>query len=135
MCIRDRFKAKTGVFALWTRSDKQAQPLATPQDPEYIVRTDKGYMSKAIYDKLEYDEQVHQNELATFNKEQADKYDATEKEYNDKLTLLQSQIDELQATMEQLRLDTKEKIKVSESELSKKMLDLNATHILSLIHI
>lgn len=125
------FKAKTGVFALWTRSDKQDQPLATPQDPEYIVRTDKGYMSKAIYDKLEYDEQVHQNELATFNKEQADKYDATEKEYNDKLTLLQSQIDELQATMEQLRLDTKEKIKVSESELSKKMLDLNATHISS----
>ncbi|SCW02348.1 LAFE_0F04456g1_1 [Lachancea fermentati] len=118
----------SGLFALWTRADAKGQPVATPDDPEFIVRTDKGYMSKALYDTLQYETQEHDREMATYTKEQSDRYDATAREYQDKLTALQSQVAELEATMEQLQRDTAEKIKVSDTKLSRRMIERNAEH-------
>ncbi|SCV06060.1 LANO_0H21220g1_1 [Lachancea nothofagi CBS 11611] len=118
----------TGIFALWTRSDKRGQPVASPDDPEFIVKFDKGYMSKALYDTLEYEEAVHKQEMDEYTKENTAKYDAKAQEYQDNLTSLKAQITEIEATMEQLRKDTAEKIKVSETELTSKMIDSNAKH-------
>ncbi|CAR24393.1 uncharacterized protein KLTH0F14828g [Lachancea thermotolerans CBS 6340] len=118
----------TGIFALWTRSDKRGQPVASPNDPEFIVKFDKGYMSKALYDTLEYEEAIHKREMDDYTKEHDAKYEAKANEYEDRLTSLKSQIAELEATMETLQKDTTEKIEISEAKLSAQMIDLNAEH-------
>ncbi|SCU83924.1 LAFA_0D06788g1_1 [Lachancea sp. 'fantastica'] len=118
----------TGIFALWTRSDKRGQPVASPNDPEFIVRFDKGYMSKALYDTLEYEEAVHKQEMANYTKESDAKYDAKAQEYETNLTSLRSQISELEAKMDQLRKETTEKIKLSDTVLTTKMIESNAEH-------
>ncbi|SCU94913.1 LAME_0F09912g1_1 [Lachancea meyersii CBS 8951] len=118
----------TGIFALWTRSDKRGQPVASPDDPEFIVRFDKGYMSKALYDTLEYEEAIHNQEMADYTRENEAKYDSKAQEYKSSLTSLKTQISELEAAMEQLRKDTAEKIRISDSQLTTKMIESNAKH-------
>ncbi|SCV02930.1 LAMI_0H04126g1_1 [Lachancea mirantina] len=118
----------SGIFALWTRANTKGQPVASPDDPEFIVRTDKGYMSKALYDTLHYEEAIHQREMATYRADQDAKHDSKKKEYEGEISTLQAQVAEIDAAMEQLKEDTAEKIKVSESDLVRQMIESNAQH-------
>ncbi|CAI4454599.1 CIH_collapsed_G0018440.mRNA.1.CDS.1 [Saccharomyces cerevisiae] len=132
-------KERTGIFALWksptsssTQKSKTAapsNPVATPENPELIVKTkEHGYLSKAVYDKINYDEKVHQAWLADLRAKEKDKYDAKNKEYKDKLQDLQNQIDEIENSMKAMREETSEKIEVSKNRLVKKIIDVNAEH-------
>ena len=131
--------ATGGLFALFRRSKKapvaattasgKQPPVATPEDPEYIVRTADGYVSKAVYDKLEYDESQHQAKIASLSKAETEKYDAKAKEYEEKLHALQAEIDEFDAQMEQFKQDHKEKMKLKQVEASQSLLEINVKHI------
>ena len=132
-------KERTGIFALWksptsssTQKSKTAapsNPVATPENPELIVKTkEHGYLSKAVYDKINYDEKIHQAWLADLRAKEKDKYDAKNKEYKEKLQDLQNQIDEIENSMKAMREETSEKIEVSKNRLVKKIIDVNAEH-------
>ncbi|AJS28401.1 ADE_G0020950.mRNA.1.CDS.1 [Saccharomyces cerevisiae] len=132
-------KERTGIFALWkspTSSSAQksktaapSNPVATPENPELIVKTkEHGYLSKAVYDKINYDEKIHQAWLADLRAKEKDKYDAKNKEYKEKLQDLQNQIDEIENSMKAMREETSEKIEVSKNRLVKKIIDVNAEH-------
>lgn len=103
--------------------------MATPENPELIVKTkEHGYLSKAVYDKINYDEKIHQAWLADLRAKEKDKYDAKNKEYKEKLQDLQNQIDEIENSMKAMREETSEKIEVSKNRLVKKIIDVNAEH-------
>lgn len=132
-------KEKTGIFALWkspTSSSAQkggvtapSNPVATPENPELIVKTkEHGYLSKAVYDKINYDEKVHQAWLADLKAKEKAKYDATSTGYNERLQDLQNQIDEIENSMKAMRKETSEKIEVSKNRLVKQIIDVNTAH-------
>ena len=132
-------KERTGIFALWkspTSSSTQkgnptapSNPVATPENPELIVKTkEHGYLSKAVYEKINYDEKVHQAWLTDLRAKEKAKYDAKNKEYEEKLQTLQSQIDEIENSMKAMRKETSEKIEVSKNRLVKQIIDVNAEH-------
>ncbi|CAI4063581.1 hypothetical protein SUVZ_07G3620 [Saccharomyces uvarum] len=132
-------KERTGFFALWksptSSSAKKGtataplNPVATPENPELIVKTkDHGYLSKAVYDKINYDEKVHQTWLVDLRAKEKAKYDATNTEYKEKLQDLQNQIDEIENSMKQLREETTQKIEVNKNRLVKQIIDINTEH-------
>lgn len=132
-------KERTGFFALWksptSSSAKKGaataplNPVATPENPELIVKTkEHGYLSKAVYDKINYDEKIHQAWLVDLRAREKAKYDAKNTEYKEKLQDLQNQIDEIENSMKQLREETSQKIEVNKNRLVKQIIDINTEH-------
>ncbi|CAI2008328.1 hypothetical protein SEUBUCD650_0G03840 [Saccharomyces eubayanus] len=132
-------KERTGFFALWksptSSSAKKGtataplNPVATPENPELIVKTkEHGYLSKAVYDKINYDEKVHQAWLVDLRAKEKAKYDAKNNEYKEKLQDLQNKIDEIENSMKQLREETSKKIEVNKNRLVKQIIDINTEH-------
>ncbi|CDO93976.1 unnamed protein product [Kluyveromyces dobzhanskii CBS 2104] len=135
----------SGLFALFKRSKKPDSaaaksaagvvapgddaPVATPEDPEYIVRTEDGYVSKSVYDKLQYDENQHQSKLTLLSEKHDEKYATKAQEYEEKIKSIEADIAELDAQMEQLRLDHEEKLKLKQVETSQALLETNVKHI------
>ncbi|EJS43635.1 YGR130C [Saccharomyces arboricola H-6] len=137
--FQERPKERTGIFALWkshTSSSAQkgtatapSNPVATPENPELIVKTtEHGYLSKAVYEKVNYDEKVHQRWLADLRTKEKAKYDAKNNEYKERLQDLQNQIDEIENSMKIMRKETSEKIEVNKNKLVKQIIDINAAH-------
>ncbi|AET37483.1 uncharacterized protein Ecym_1237 [Eremothecium cymbalariae DBVPG len=126
---RGPFKfSKKGIFALWKRSEKPEKLNATPEDPEFIVLTEKGYMSKNIYDRLEYEEELHQEKLASLDQNSAAKYEDTARAYEEKLASLNNEIAEVHAAMDQLKSQTENEMKAIEASLSQNLMDIQAKH-------
>ena len=108
---------------------REGAPVATPEDPEHIVKTTNGYLSKVVYDKLEYDELIHQAKLNKFSEEKTAKYNAKAQEYEDKIQSIQKEIADLEAQMEQCKLEHEEKMKLKQVVASQTLLDTNVKHI------
>lgn len=109
---------------------EQPNPIATPENPEEIVFSKfyKGYLSKAVYDKVRYDEGQHSKFIEEFNAEEREKYDAKKKEYQEQLAEIQAQIDEINVSIDKVKEDTANKIEVSEHELIRKIFETNSKH-------
>lgn len=127
----DHDKSFVGKFSLFkTHTVVAPNPAATPENPEEIVKTDKeGFLSKAVYDKVQYRTAVHKNWISDFTKTEQKKYDEKSIEYKDRLAKLQSEIVEIETAMDQLREDTNKKIDISENELTRRLLKRTQAHV------
>lgn len=106
--------------------------IATPKNPEYIVKTkDNGQLSKAVYDKIEYEKAVHNRWISKYNKDEEYKYNNKRNDYEDQLATLQSKVDNIQDMMDEFKLKTSQKIEVLEYQLVKNILDVTETHSVS----
>lgn len=127
---------KSGLFG-FLRKHKNVEPvvsqregpIATPDDPDYIVLSNDGYLSKVIHEKIQFDEIKHQSKLDDLSKKSNEKYETKSKEYEEKIKSIEAQIAELNADMEQLKLDHNEKLKLKEVEASQVLMKTNNKHI------
>lgn len=127
----DHDKSFVGKFSLFkTHTVVAPNPVATPENPEEIVKTDKeGFLSKAVYDKVQYRTALHNNWISDFTRTEQKKYDEKSIEYKDRLAKLQSEIVEIETAMDQLREDTNKKIDISENELTRRLLKRTQAHV------
>lgn len=110
--------------------EKPSNPVASPTNQEEIVKTAQfGYLSKAVYDKIQYDEQQHKKWLADYETKQNEKYEAKMQEYKKSLQDMDNQMSELNDLIEKCELDTKEKIDVMHGQLVKKVFDKKGVQI------
>lgn len=104
-------------------------PVATPENPEHVVKTKDGYVTKAIYDKIRSQNQEHNEWIAKYKQDEQQKYDDKRAESNRKANAIRGQIKEIKDQMAQLRKDTDAKIEVSENGMTRKFLQLTQVHI------
>lgn len=104
-------------------------PPATPENPEHVVKTKDGYLTKVIYDKITLQDRQHNEWIAKYKKDEQQKFDDKRAESNRKINSLRAQIKEIKNEMAQLRSDTDAKIEVSENELTRKFFEMTQVHI------
>ncbi|CCD25870.2 uncharacterized protein NDAI_0G00940 [Naumovozyma dairenensis CBS 421] len=104
--------------------EKERNPKATPNSKEEIVKTKKfGILSKSIYDQLQYDQQQHEQYLASYKAEMQEKYDVKMQEYENELKSLDEKIVASNELIEQCKKDTDAKLDIMNAELVKRMFD------------
>ncbi|KAH3900917.1 uncharacterized protein SCDLUD_002377 [Saccharomycodes ludwigii] len=101
---------------------------ATPNNPEYIVKTDKGYISKVVYDKIRLDIGSNNREINKYLDDQSIKYDKKKYSYSKKLTKLDGKLAKLSKKMDKLKQENDEELKISDFAHQKHLLDLNSAH-------
>jgi len=119
-----------------TEADQQVNPIASPDDQEMIVKIDKyGHVSKAVYDKVIYEGDVHTNYLIDFDEQQHKKYNDKVEKYEDKFKRIQQKRDIIDQKMNQLKMDTLGKLEVIDNKLIKNIMDSNAKYTDDKAHI
>lgn len=109
---------------------KVEYPLATPETPEEIVKTEnEGYMNKAVYDKVQYETKVHKDWIVNFNEIEEKKYYDKKLEYSIKLKGVQAEIDEVRSAMEKLKEESQKTLEICDAELTRKMLENTQIHV------
>ncbi|EDO15927.1 hypothetical protein Kpol_480p14 [Vanderwaltozyma polyspora DSM 70294] len=127
--------SSTGIMAIFKGNSSSniqpvsKNPMSSPENPEYVIKTKQhGYLSKAVYDKVQYDQSVHQRWLDNLETTEEEKYQNKKTEYEDNLADIQSKIDNIHDLMDELKLKTSQKIEVMEYQLVKNILDMTQTH-------
>ncbi|SMN18092.1 similar to Saccharomyces cerevisiae YGR130C Component of the eisosome with unknown function [Maudiozyma saulgeensis] len=117
-------------------ADQQINPIASPDEKEMIVKIDKyGHLSKAVYDKVIYEGDVHTNYLIDFDEQQRKKYNDKIQKYEDKFKRIQQKREIIQQKMNQLKMDTLGKLEVIDNKLIKDIMDSNAKYTDDKAHI
>lgn len=92
-------------------------PIATPQNPEFLVETDTdGILSRVVYDNLQYKIKVHLKYLRDFNKEQELIYDNKEKNYDKEINAIDVKIKNVKKEIEQYNLEITEELTKNEAK-------------------
>lgn len=109
---------------------EQVNPIASPDDKEMIVKVDNyGHLSKAVYDKVMYERDVHTNYLIDFQEEQDKKYNDKVARYEAKFRKIQKKKDLIEQQMNELKEDTLGKLEVIQNKLIKDMMDSNGKFV------
>ena len=112
-----------------TEADQQVNPVASPENPEQIVKVDNyGHLSKAVYDKATYDNDVLTNYLVDYADEQDKRYNDKVQRYEDKFARIQHKKDLILQQMNELKAETLGKLEVIQNELIKDIMDSNAKY-------
>lgn len=104
-------------------------PVATPENPEYVVKTKDGHITKAVYDRIIFKDREHNDWIAQFKKDEQQKYDDKRADSNRKINSLRAQIKDIKTQMDELRKETDGKIEVSEGGLTRRFFELTQLHI------
>ncbi|AMD19841.1 HCL310Wp [Eremothecium sinecaudum] len=117
---------KKGILAKLKRSRSHSdQPVANPGEPELLVLTDRGYASKAVLDKLEQDEIIHNQRMAEMNRGAAARYENTKRDYEQRLNALDAQLAKIANDTEILNARSKEKVELIHVDLSKNLSNID----------
>lgn len=127
----EKKRFRFGFTGLKKKSQNRApNPLASPQNPELLVKTDReGFLSKAVYDKVKYDNHVHSEWLTGFVSSEKKRYEEKQVEYDNKLADLKKEVERLEESMKEVRDDANELMEIRYSRLSKKFLDSTQEYI------
>lgn len=127
----EKKKFRFGFIGRKKKSQNRApNPLASPQNPELLVKTDReGFLSKAVYDKVKYENHVHSEWLTEFVSSEKKRYEEKQVEYDNKLADLKKEVERLEESMKEVRDDANELMEIRYSRLSKKFLDSTQEYI------
>ncbi|CDH15860.1 uncharacterized protein ZBAI_07647 [Zygosaccharomyces bailii ISA1307] len=118
------FEPKQSKFSFKknTVTQRPTNPLASPNDPELMVKTDReGFLSKAVYDKVKYDNRRHEKWLVEFTQAEKEKCEQKQVEYDERLAYLRKKVDKLQARMQKIREAADRKLEITHNELTTKL--------------
>lgn len=118
------FEPKQSKFSLKknTVTQRPTNPLASPNDPELMVKTDReGFLSKAVYDKVKYDNRRHEKWLVEFTQAEKEKCEQKQVEYDERLAYLRKKVDKLQARKQKIREAADRKLEITHNELTTKL--------------
>lgn len=125
---------KKSIFSFGGRKKKSQNrapnPLANPQNPELLVKTDReGFLSKAVYDKVKYENHQHSQWLTGFVDSEKKKYDEKQVDYDNRLADLRKEVEKLEESMKEVKDDADELMEIRYSRLSKKFLESTQKYI------
>ena len=113
-----------------TEAAEQVNPIASPDDKELIVKVDNyGHLSKAVYDKVMYEKDVHTNYLIDFQEQQDKKYNDKIERYEAKFRKIQKKKELVEQQMNQLKEETLGKLEVIQNKLIKDIMDSNGKFV------
>ena len=113
-----------------TEAAEQINPIASPDEKEMIVKIDNyGHLSKAVYDKVMYERDVHTNYLIDFQEQQDKKYNDKIARYEAKFRKIQKKKELVEQQMNQLKEDTLGKLEVIQNKLVKDIMDSNGKFV------
>ncbi|AQZ09728.1 YGR130C [Zygosaccharomyces parabailii] len=118
------FEPKQSKFSFKknTVTQRPTNPLASPNDPELMVKTDReGFLSKAVYDKVKYDNRRHEKWLVEFTQTEKEKCEQKQVEYDERLAYLRKKVDKLQARMQKIREAADRKLEITHNEMTTKL--------------
>lgn len=110
-----------------TEADQQVNPIASPEDPEVIVKIGGyGHLSKALYDKVKYESDVHTNYLIDYDEEQTKRYNNKIQRYDTKFKRIQQKKEAILQEMNEMKLRNFEKLEVIQNKLIKDIMNSNS---------
>ena len=99
-------------------------PVATPENPEILVKIDKyGYLSKSVYDMVQYENDLHAIHLSEYKALQKKKLQEKLKRYLEKIKIVDQKNAKVLQDIDQYRLDGITKFEVIESRKVKTIMD------------
>ncbi|GAV49017.1 hypothetical protein ZYGR_0N04220 [Zygosaccharomyces rouxii] len=125
---------KRSIFSIFGRKKKSQNrapnPLATPENPEILVKTDReGFLSKAVYDKVKYENHKHSEWLTEFISSEKKRYEEKQVDYDNRLEELKKEVEKLEESMQEIKDDANELIEIRHGRLSKKFLESTQQYI------
>ncbi|AAS53681.2 AFR310Cp [Eremothecium gossypii ATCC 10895] len=124
------FKLQKGgkLGGLFKHHDKEQLlvPNGTPEEPEVVLLTNRGYMSKAVYDRLNDEEKAHLGRLVNSDEDAAQDYQLVSQHYEKEIADLDAEISKLRADITALQAETEGQIDGLEASLSKNIQDMKA---------
>ncbi|AGO11163.1 AaceriAFR310Cp [[Ashbya] aceris (nom. inval.)] len=115
-----------GLFKHHEKEEELLVPNGTPEEPEVVLLTNRGYMSKAVYDRLNDEEKAHLGRLVNSDEDAAQDYQLVSQHYEKEIADLDAEISKLRTDIAALQADTKGEIDGLEATLSKNIQELKA---------